>query len=402
MQRWMMAVGGAIVALGCRQQQAMMPPPPEVEVVTVTPQRVEEVFEFSGEVEASKSVQVRSQVSGVIVARPFREGQAVQAGQVLYRIEPVSYEADWRAAQGRLAEAKARQSWAQQNLQRYTALLKDNAISRQDYDNAVTQAQQADAAVEAAQGAADRARKALDDATVRAEIPGRVGEALLEVGARVRGPEDVLTTIDVLDPIYVSFRPSSQQLLSWKRDPETSRLLVPGGPLRFEAILPDGKPAPTQGRLGFVDPVLDPTTGTQQFRATFPNPQPLLLPGQFVRIRMSGISRDSAMVIPQRAVLQGMGRQSVYVVVAGDTVKPRDVVATGWQGGNWLIEQGLAPGDRVIVEGVQKVGPGMVVRPVPAGAPTAGDSAARRLGGSAGARDSALGARPSAAEGRRP
>jgi membrane fusion protein (multidrug efflux system) len=364
-----------VVALGsmvaCNKAPQFTPPPPEVGFVTVAPSRVDQVFEFSGEVEASKSVQVRSQVGGVIVERPFREGQAVQAGQVLYRIDPTNYDADWRAAQGRLAEAEARQANAASRLQRLTALVRDNAISKQDYDNAVAEARQAEAGVEAARGALDRARKALNDATVRAEIAGRVGEARLEVGARVRGPEDVLTSIDVLDPVYVSFRPSSQQLLAWRRDPETNRMLQAGSPLRIEAILPDGQPAPTQGRLGFVDPVLDPATGTQQLRAVFPNPGHLLLPGQFVRVRLHGIVRDSAVLVPQRAVIQGMGRQSVYVVAAGDTVKVHDVVATGWEGNQWLIEQGLAPGDRVIVEGVQKIGPGMKVRPIPASDSTA-------------------------------
>jgi membrane fusion protein (multidrug efflux system) len=164
----------------------------------------------------------------------------------------------------------------------------------------------------------------------------------------------------------VAFRPSSQQLLAWRRSPVINRMLQPGGPLRVEAILPDGQPAPAQGRLGFVDPVLDPATGTQQFRAVFPNPSHLLLPGQFVRVRLLGITRDSAILVPQRAVIQGMGRQSVYVVSAGDTVRVHDVTATSWEGNRWLIEQGLSPGDRVIVEGTQKAFPGSVVRPVAA------------------------------------
>jgi membrane fusion protein (multidrug efflux system) len=284
----------------------------------------------------------------------------------LYRIDPTNYDADLRAAQGRLAEAEARKANAAARLQRLTALVRDNAISKQDYDNAVAESRGADAAVESARGMLDRARKAFNDASVRAEISGRVGEAKLELGARVRGPEDVLTTIDVLDPVYIAFRPSSQQLLSWRRDPDANRLLQPGSSLKVEAILPDGRPAPRQGRLGFIDPVLDPSTGTQEFRAVFPNPDHLLLPGQFVRVRLLGITRDSAILVPQRAVLQAMGRQSVYVVGPGDTIRVHDVTATSWQGHDWLIEQGLSPGDRVVVEGVQKAFPGTKVRPVPA------------------------------------
>ena len=360
-----------VIALGCKSAPQFTPPPPEVAFITVAPKRINQVYEFSGEVQASRSVQVRSQVGGVIVERPFREGQAVKAGQVLYRIDPTNYDADLRAAQGRLAEAEARKANAASRLQRLTALVRDNAISKQDYDNAVAESRGADAAVESARGALDRARKAYNDASVRAEISGRVGEAKLELGARVRGPEDVLTTIDVLDPVYIAFRPSSQQLLSWRRDPTVNRLLQPGSALKVEAILPDGKPAPQQGKLGFIDPVLDPSTGTQEFRAVFPNPDHLLLPGQFVRVRLLGIMRDSAILVPQRAVLQAMGRQSVYVVGPGDTVKVHDVIASSWEGNQWLIEQGLSPGDRVVVEGVQKAFPGTKVRPVPAGDSTA-------------------------------
>lgn len=363
MRKGVLAVLGLVLA--CKSAPQFTPPPPEVAFITVAPKRIDQVYEFSGEVAASKSVQVRSQVGGVIIERPFREGQAVQAGQVLYRIDPTNYDADLRAAQGRLAEADARKANAAARLQRLTALVRDNAISKQDYDNAVAESRAADAGVESARGALDRARKAFNDASVRAEIAGRVGEAKLELGARVRGPEDVLTTIDVLDPVYVAFRPSSQQLLSWRRNPAINRLLQPGSDLRIEAILPDGRPAPRQGKLGFIDPVLDPATGTQELRAVLPNPDHLLLPGQFVKVRLLGITRDSAILIPQRAVLQAMGRQSVYLVGPGDTIKVHDVTATSWQGTNWLIEQGLAPGDRVVVEGVQKAFPGTKVRPVP-------------------------------------
>jgi membrane fusion protein (multidrug efflux system) len=335
-----------------------------VVVVQVTLRTVDQPYEFTGSVEASKRVQVRAQVGGVILERPFHEGQTVQPGDVLFKIDPTAFDADWRTARARLVEAQARLANAEQNLTRMTALLKDNAISRQDYDNAESNAKQARAAVEEAQGVVDRARKNLNDAVVRAELGGRVGKAWLEVGARVRGSDDVLTTIDVLNPIYVAFQPSGQQLLVWRRDPRTSRLIVAGGPLEVQAILPDGSPALSRGRIDFIDPVIDPATGTQQFRAAFPNREGILVPGQYVRVRLLGLRRDSAIVVPQRAVLQQMGRQTVFVVAAGDTVRARGVVASGWTGDQWLIESGLSVGDRVIVDGVQKVGPGLKVRVV--------------------------------------
>ena len=359
----------ALTALACSKPAPQAPPPAEVAVLQIVPRRIEQVFEFVGNVEAFKNVEVRAQVGGVIVARPFAEGQAVRAGQVLYRIDPTAYDADWRAAKARLAEAEAHLANTKLTQARMTALLRDNAISKQEYDNAMAQAQQAEASVDAARGVLDRAKKNLDDTSVRAELNGRVGRAMLEVGARVRGSEDVLTTIDVLDPIYVTFRPSGQQLLAWRRDPKTAALIQPGGGLKVQVVLPDGSTAPIFGRIGFVDPVLDPATGTQQFRAEFSNPQRLLLPGQFVRVRLLGLTRDNAIVVPQRAVLQQLGRQSVFVVGEGDTVRVHDVTATAWIGPEWVIEQGLSAGDRVIVDGVQKVAPGMKVKPVPVAAP---------------------------------
>jgi len=373
-----MVASAGLVALACSKPAAFTPPPPEVAVVEIVPRTIEQVFEFAGNVEASRSVDVRAQVGGVIQERPFTEGRAVRAGDVLYRIDPTAYDADWRAARARLVEAEARLANAEQTQTRFTALLRDNAISRQEYDNAVTEAKRAVAAVEEARGVLDRAKKNLDDTSVRAELSGRVGKALLEVGARVRGSEDVLTTIDVLDPIYVTFRPSGQQLLDWRREPRSARLLTPGGLLRVQAVLPDGSEYAAVGRIRFIDPVLDPATGTQQFRAEFMNPQRMLLPGQFVRVRVLGFERDSAIVVPQRAVLQAMGRQTVYVLSPGDTVRPREVVASGWTGDQWMIDHGLARGDRVIVDGVQKVFPGMKVRPVSA------DSGAKAGDGGAG------------------
>ncbi|HWA59586.1 MAG TPA: efflux RND transporter periplasmic adaptor subunit [Gemmatimonadales bacterium] len=355
----------ALSAAGCTKAPPPAPPPAEVSVVTVTPRTIDEVPEFVGSVESSRSVPVRAQVTGVIVARPFVEGAAVKAGDVLYRIDPRTYEAAYRSAQARLAEAEARVTNAEANLARLKPLLADNAISRQDYDNAEAEAKQARAGVEDARGAVDATRKAFEDTDVRAEISGRVGKAELEVGTRVRGTDDVLTTIDVLSPVYVTFSPTGQQLLDWRRDPRASRLLAPGGAARVEAVLSDGTTLPVQGRIDFIDPVLNPATGAQTFRASFPNADRLLLPGQFVRIRVLGLVRDNAILVPQRAVLQQMGRQLVFVVAPGDTVQAREVEATSWSGDQWLIARGLGAGDRVVVDGIQKIGPGRPVRPVP-------------------------------------
>jgi membrane fusion protein (multidrug efflux system) len=339
-----------VAGTACTKPAPQAPPPQEVAYITVAPRTVDEPFEFTAEVQASRRIEVRTPVSGIIESRPFTEGSQVRVGDVLYRIEKTVYEAAFRSAEARMQNA-------QKSLARLEPLLADHAVAQKDVDDAETELLQARATY-------DEAKKNLDDCTVRAEIAGRVGEAKLEVGSRVSGSADLLTTIDVLNPVYVNFQPSAQQLLKWKRDPKASRLLAPGGAVKVQAILSDGAPAPVTGRISFVDPVVDAATGTQQFRALFPNAEQLLLPGQFVRVRLNGLSRENAVVVPQRAVIQQMGRQIVYLVGAGDSVSTREVQGNAWSGDQWLIETGLQPGDRVIVDGVQKVGPGRVVRAV--------------------------------------
>ena len=328
-------------------------PPTEVSIVTVRPTAVPQTFEFPAQVQAYRRVEVRSRVDGVIEERPFTEGAIVQPGQVLYRLDSVRYEAAYRAAEARLENAKA-------TFERVQPLLAQHAVAQQDVDNARSQ-------YTAAQAALDAAKKDFDDTKVKAEIVGRVGRTMMEVGARVTGSADLLTTIDQLDPVYVSFEPSSQQLLEWRESPRSRALIEPGGPLQVRVVLPDGTLMPRVGRLDFVAPALDPATGTEEFRATFPNPDRLLMPGQFVQVRLVGFVRENALAVPQRAVQTGLGRQYVFVVGKGDTVATRDVQAGPWAGDLWIIDRGLMPGDRVIVDGLQKVAPGRPVKPVPLG-----------------------------------
>jgi membrane fusion protein (multidrug efflux system) len=352
-------VTAAIVAAACKKDAPPpAPPPPEVAVVQVDPRRVPTSYEFTGEVQPYRRVEVRARVDGVIEARPFTEGSIVKPGQVLYRIDRVRPEAAYRSALARYQNAK-------RTLERLQPLLGQNAVAQQDVDNA-----RAD--MDAAEGDLDEAKKNLDDAVVRAEIEGRVGRTNLEVGGRVTGPSDLLTTIDVLNPAYVSFRPTAQQLLGWKQDPAARKLIQPGSTLSVQVTLPDGTTFPRTGRLDFVAPSLDATTGTQEFRALFRNPDHLLVPGQFVRVRLEGFSRDSALAIPQRAVQQALGRQFVYVIGKGDTVAARDIQPGPWSGNLWIIDKGLNPGERVVVDGTQKAAPGRPVRPVPLAADTAG------------------------------
>ena len=337
-------------ACGRSAPPAQAPPPPEVAVVELRPETLPLTYEFVGEVQPIRRVEVRARIDGIIQSRPFTEGALVKAGDVLYRIERVRYDAAYRSAAARLANAR-------RTLARLEPLLERNAVAQQDVDNARTE-------VEAAQGAFDEARKDREDAVVRAEISGRVGRTQLDVGARVTGASDLLTTIEPLDPVYVVFRPSSQDLLRWRQDSSARELIRPGSRLVVRVVLPDGTVLPRQGKLDYVSPSIDPGTGTQEFRATFANRDLLLVPGQFVRVRVEGFTRANALAVPRRAVQQSLGRQFVLVVGPGDTVASRDVQTGAWAGNQWIIERGVSAGDRVIVEGIQKAAPGRRARPV--------------------------------------
>jgi membrane fusion protein (multidrug efflux system) len=321
--------------------------------VAVAPTTVPESYEFVGQVEPFRRVEVRSRVDGIVEARPFTEGSVVSKGQVLFRLDRVRYDAAYKSALSRYDNAK-------RTLDRLEPLVSKHAVAQQDVDNARS-------AVETAQAALDAAKKDLDDTVVRAEMAGRVGRTRLELGARVTGPGDLLTTIDQLDPVYVTFRPSTQQLLDWEQDARSRALITAGSNLVVRVVLPNGSVLPRAGHLNFVSPSLDSATGTQEFRAEFANGDRSLLPGQFVRVRLAGFTRTNALAVPQRAVQQGLGRQFVYVVGAGDTASARDVRPGPWSGTLWIIDDGLMPGDRVIVDGAQKVAPGRPVRPVPLG-----------------------------------
>jgi len=342
-----------VLAAACGKEGAGFAfPPPEVSVVTMAPRSVPQVFEFPGQAQAYRSVEVRARVDGLILERPFTEGMIVRAGQVLYRLDKVRYQAAYDAALARYQNAKA-------TYDRLAPLVEHHAVAQQDVDNA-------QAALTGAQAGLESATKDLEDTDVKAEITGRVGRTRLEVGARVTGPADLLTTIDQLDPVYVSFQPSSQELLQWREQPRWRALVAPGSRLTVHVVLPDGALLPSVGRLDYIAPALNPATGTQEFRAVFANADRLLTPGEFVRVRLQGFERDSAMAIPQRAVQTGLGRQFVYVVTDGDTARIRDVQTGPWSDGEWIIDRGLAPGDRVVVDGLQKVVPGRPVKPVPA------------------------------------
>jgi membrane fusion protein, multidrug efflux system len=340
------------------------PPPPEVTVLTVQRQTIPGQYEWVAQAAASKSVEVRAQVSGVIIQRPYVEGTDVPKGKVLFRIDPRTYLANYESAKARMAEAQAQFANAERTLNRLKPLLEERAVAQQDVDNAQAAYDQAHAAVLDAKAEVDAAKKNYDDTSVRAEVRGRAGRALMEVGALTSGPTEQLTTVDQVDPIYVYFNPSDQDVLQWRRDIATKRLVLPGGVLDVQVTLADGSVYGKTGKLDFIALTLQPATSALQLRAEFPNPQHTLLPGQFVRIRLLGLKRNDAILVPQRAVQQGLTGPYVYVLADSNKVSARTVAATAWQGTQWIIDDGLKPGDKVIVDGTQKIVPDHPVKPV--------------------------------------
>ena len=369
----------AITASACEKPAAIRPLP-DVGVMTVAPEDVPARLEYVGQVEALRHVEVRSQVTGIIQEQAYTDGTDVAAGALLFRLEATTYRASYEAAMARLRDAEARAANAERLLGRLQPLLAERAVSQKDVDDAATEVARSQAEVAARRADADRARKDLDDTEIRAEIAGRADRALLPLGARVTGPADLLTTVDQIDRVYVNFNPSDQDILRWRKDIADKRLVVPAGQrTQVELILSDGSIFPQRGRIDFTSLAFTQATGSLRVRAEFANPGRLILPGQFVRVRLVGVTRVGALMVPQRAVQQNIGGPFVWVVTAGDTAVARPVVATAWEGDRWLIEEGLAAGDRVIVEGVQRVAGNQPVKAAPwapAAEPAASDSAA--------------------------
>ena len=216
-----------------------------------------------------------------------------------------------------------------------------------------------------AEGTVQQAQKNFNDTKIRAQIPGRVGRANLELGARVVGGTDILTSVDQVDPIYVNFSPPQEDILAWRRDIAGKRLQFPSGKLRVRAMLSDGTYNTQEGTINYADIEVDSATGAQHLRATFPNANHVLLPNQFVRIELLDVKRDSALVVPQRAVQQGIAGAYVYVLGDSNKAGVKPVQTAAWQGAQWIITDGIKAGDKVIVDGTQKIFPGAKVNPSP-------------------------------------
>jgi membrane fusion protein (multidrug efflux system) len=342
-------------------------PPPEVSVLTVAPERIALTTELPGRLEATRVAQVRARVAGIVLQRAFHEGSDVKAGEVLFRIDPAPFQATFSSAQAALAKAEANLAQANLKVQRYRPLVETNAISKQEYDDALTAQQQTNADVASGKATLDTARLNLGYATVTAPISGRIGRALVTEGALVgQGEATPLAMVQQLDPIFVNLTQSSTELLRLKQALASGQLKSAGqGLAKVTLVTEDGRIYPQSGKLFFSDLTVDESSGAILMRAEFPNPQRALLPGMYVRARLEQAVNEQAITVPQQAVVRGTDGASVLLVGPDGKVSSQPVTADAVQDGKWVVSQGLKAGDRIIVEGLQKTKPGATVKPMP-------------------------------------
>jgi membrane fusion protein (multidrug efflux system) len=367
---------GASALTGCGDQAPPSgpPPAPEVGVVTVAPKTLDVPTELPGRVEAVRVAQVRARVTGIVQKRLFAEGSDVKEGQVLFQIDPAPYKAAVDSAKAALAKAQANELQASGLLKRYTPLREANAISQQDFVNATSSAAQAAADVAAAKAALQTAQLNLDYATVTAPISGRIGQALVTEGALVTSTEATqLALIQQVDQVYVNFSQPVSDITRLRNAFASGKSKSLGVTIPVRIALDDGSELPQTGKLLFSDLTVDQTSGQVNVRAKVPNADGALMPGMYVRGRIAQQQVDSAVLLPQQAVQRTTQNDTVMVVAADGKPSVRVVRLGGTENGSWIVLEGLKPGERVIVDGFQKIRPGGTVKPVAwtSGAPVA-------------------------------
>ena len=332
---------------------------PQVTVYVVKSAPLAVTTELPGRTDAFRVAEVRPQVSGIVLRRNFTEGGDVNAGDSLYQIDPATYKAAYDSAKGELAKAEAAANIAHLTVKRYEPLVGTQYISRQEYDQAVANARQADASVIAAQASVETARINLAYTKVSSPINGRIGKSSVTEGALVtNGQAAALATVQQLDPIYVDVTQSSNDFMHLKQ----SRLQKNEDTSSVQLLMENGQPYPLKGTLQFSDVTVDESTGSITLRAVFPNPQHSLLPGMFVRARIDEGIQPDAILVPQQGVTRTpRGDATVLVVNEKEQVELRNVIASQTIGDSWLIAGGLKDGDRVVVSGLQKIHPGATV-----------------------------------------
>jgi membrane fusion protein (multidrug efflux system) len=363
-------------------------PPAEVTVIKVTPRDTAVGFEYVGQTESSRQVQIVARVNGFLEKRVYQEGSLVKAGQVMFRQDARPFQAALDAAKGALGQQEARLQVARSNLDRVKPLAARDALSQKDLDNAIGQEQSAAAAVESAKAEVEQAQLNLGYTTIFTPVTGLSSYARVNDGSYIQPTNSLLTYVQQVDPIYVNFSISDNDLLKVRGEEKSGQLRLPQKDnFQVQIELGDGSVYPLRGLITFADADFNQQTGTYLLRATLKNPDAVLRPGQFVRVRVEGAIRPNAILVPQRAVLQGAQGHFVWIVDQESKVAPRPVEVGSWHGDDWFITRGLAPGDVVVVEGFLRLGPGAPVKiaeraaePAEAGAKPASATGATQTG----------------------
>ena len=370
-----LAAATALLA-GCDKKApvAAERPPVEVTVQKVAPRDAPVTYEFVGQTQSSHQVQIRARVAGFLDKRLYTEGTMVKAGQPMFQQDPKPFQAQLDAAKGALAEQQARLQTANDNLAQVRPLAALKALSQKELDDATGQQQAAAAAVQTAQANVETAKLNLGYTRITTPVTGLSSFARVQDGAYVNAENSLLTYVEKVDPIWVNFSISENEMLSARSEQKAGRLkLPPQEQYVVELVLADGSVFPKQGRVTFANADYDPQTGTFLLRATLPNPEGALRPGQFVRVRLQGATRPNAILVPQQSVLQGAKGHFVVLVDKDGRALLRNVEVGPWLGDDWFINAGLQPGDRVVTDGMARLSPGAAVKVV---APRAAQAAA--------------------------
>ena len=367
-------LGALLLVSACGKSDAPTAPPgggmpaPQVGVVTVQPGEVGLLTELPGRLEASRVAQVRARAAGILQKRLFTEGSEVKAGQVLFRIDAAPYEAALQTAEATLARGQANQAQASALAERYKPLVAANAISQQEYANAVAAQKLAEADVAAGKAAVTNARINLGYASVSAPIAGRIGRALVTEGALVgQGEATPLAVVQQINPMYVNFTQSAAEVMKLRSALEAGQLKRAAGAeaASVRVLLEDGSTYALPGKLLFSDLTVDASTGQITLRAQVPNPDGRLLPGLYVRVQLEQAQARNAVLLPQQAVTRSAQGDTVLVVGEDSKTAQRSVQIGGQQGGQWVVLEGLKAGEQVVVDGFQKLRGNPVVKPVP-------------------------------------
>lgn len=355
----LLILSGALFCSCEKKQAAPQMPSIDIVVLKVEPKTISTVFEYIGVVQSSHEVEIRARITGYLDTINYLEGSFVNKDDLLFQIDPRTFQTSLAKAKAQLAREQSVLWQAERAVKRFTPLYEQKAASQRDLDNAIASQMSADAQVLGAQAQVAEAEINLGYTTIRSPVSGLTADAKYRVGSLINPSQEKLTTVSVIDPIWVAFSVAEQDILASDDEIKNGKLIFPPkGEFEIELVLADQSIFPQKGTVNFASPSYSQQTGTLMIRAVLPNPDNIIRPGQFVRVKISGATRPNAILVPQTAVQQGQKGSFVFVLNHAGEAEIRSIVPGPWEGENWVIWEGLKPDDLVIVTGVNKVQPG--------------------------------------------